>query len=253
MTDRRQRQKEQRSQKREEERRSATRREFRRRILIAIGVGIGLAAILLLINLGPAEPGLPPGYAGFRNQSTACGADQVPEWEPRTYPAPEGQGALPSTATIETSCGPIVITLNQDAPETVNSFVFLGREGFYEGLVINRIIDNFALYGGDPNADGTGNAGYLLPDELPGEDFDYTEGVVAMSNIGGGTGGSHFFIVIGPDARVLTNTFSVLGTVTDSQDTINEIVDIPRAPAIGSSERSRPTETVYIESVTFSD
>ncbi|MGH8959515.1 MAG: peptidylprolyl isomerase [Acidimicrobiia bacterium] len=253
MTDRRQRQKEQRTQKREDERRAATRREFRRRIIIAIGVGIGLAAILVLINLGPGEQQLPPGYAGFRNQPTACGADQPPEWSPQTFAAPEDQDVQPTTATIETSCGPIVIALNQDAPETVNSFVFLGRMGFYEGLVFNRIIDNFAMYGGDSNADGTGTPGYVLTDEPPEEGFEYAEGVVAMSNSGGGTGGSHFFIVIGPDARVLTNTFSVLGTVTEGQDTIDEIVSIPRSPAIGSNERSRPTETVYIESVTFSD
>ena len=253
MTDRRQRQKEQRIQKREEERRAATRREFRRRIVIAIAVGIGLASILVLINLGPDDQQLAPGYAGFRGQPTACGADQPPEWSPQTFTAPEDQGALPTTATIETSCGAIVITLNQDAPETVNSFVFLGRKGFYDGLVINRIIDDFAMYGGDPNADGTGTAGYVLTDEPPGEDFDYSEGVVAMSNSGGGTAGSHFFIVIGPDARVLTNSFSVLGTVTDGQETIDTIVDIPRSPAVGSNERSRPSETVYIESVTFSD
>lgn len=253
MTDRRQRQKEQRTQKREEERRAATRREFRRRIIIAIGVGIGLATILVLMNLGPGEERLPPGYAGFRNQPTACHAEQPPEWSPQRFTAPEDQSPLPAEATVETSCGPIVITLNQDAPQTVNSFVFLGREGFYEGLVINRIIDNFAMYGGDSNADGTGNAGYLLEDEPPGEEFDYTEGVVAMSNTGGGTGGSQFFIVIGPDARVLTNTFSVLGTVTGGQDTIDEIISIPRAQGIASNEKSRPTETVYIESVTFAD
>jgi cyclophilin family peptidyl-prolyl cis-trans isomerase len=253
MTDRRQRQKEQRSQQREEERRAATRREFRRRVVIAIGVGIGLAAILLLINLQPGEPELPPGYAGFRSQPTACGADAPPEWVTRTFAAPVDQGQLPATATIETSCGPIVIELNQNAPETVNSFVFLGRQGFYEGLVFNRIIEDFALYGGDPNADGSGNAGYVLPDELPPEDFEYEEGVVAMSNSGGGTGGSHFFIVIGPDARVLTNTFAVLGRITGGQETIDEITSIPRSPAIGSNERSRPSETVYIESVTFSE
>jgi cyclophilin family peptidyl-prolyl cis-trans isomerase len=253
MTDRRQRQKEQRLQKREEERKAATRREFRRRIVIAIAVGIGLAAILVLINLGPSNQQLAPGYAGFRGQPTACGAEQPAAWSPQTFPAPEDQGTLPATATLSTSCGPIVIDLNEDAPETVNSFVFLGREGFYDGLVINRIIDDFAMYGGDPNADGTGTPGYVLTDEPPGEDFDYSEGVVAMSNSGGGTAGSHFFIVIGPDARVLTNTFSVLGSVADGQDTIDAILAIPRSPASGSNERSRPSETVYIESVTFSD
>lgn len=253
MSDRRQRQKEQRSQKREDERKAATRREFRRRVFIAIGVGISLAAVLLLTNLGPGEQRLPPGYAGFRSQPPACGAEQPPEWQPQTFTAPENQGDLPTTATVETSCGPIVIGLNPDAPETVNSFVFLGRSGFYEGLVINRIIEDFAVYGGDPNANGTGNAGYLLPDELPPEGFSYELGVVAMSNTGGGTGGSHFFIVVGPDARVLTNTFSVLGTVIDGQDTIAEILDVPRSQAIGTSEQTRPTQTVYIESVTFTD
>ena len=252
MTDRRQRQKDQRTQRREEERRAATRKEFRRRIVIAIGVGVGLAGVLLLTNLDSgSEAELPEGLAGFRTQPTACEAETPSAWVPQTFLEPADQGTLPETATIETSCGPIVIALNPEAPDTVNSFVFLASEGFYDGLVFNRVLDNFAIYGGDPDANGGGTPGYVIPDEPPPDGFVYEEGTVAMASTGSGTSGSYFFIVSGPDARVLTNRFAVLGTVTEGQDTVSRIAALELIQGPGNAGRTRPAETVYIESVTF--
>lgn len=254
MTDRRQRQKEQRTQKREQERRAASRRELRRRVVIAIGVGIGLAVILLLTTLDSGSSGeLPAGLSGFRTQPTACEAEQPPAWTPQTFTEPAEQGSLPSRATIDTSCGSITIALNPDAPETVNSFVFLAREGFFDGLVFNRILENFAIYGGDPNADGSGTPGYVIPDEPPPDDFVYEEGVVAMGSVGTGTSGSYFFIVSGPDARVLTNRFAILGNVVEGQDVVDRIASLELIQGVGNAGRTRPAETVYIESVTVEE
>jgi peptidylprolyl isomerase len=142
--------------------------------------------------------------------------------------------------------------LNPEAPETVNSFVFLAREGFYDGLVFHRVLPDFSITAGDPEGDGTGGAGYFLEEELPPTEFEYEPGVVAMADTSGLVS-SQFFIVTGPDASVLTRSFSVLGMVTAGEDTIARITQIPLTRAISGSEESRPTETVYIESISFDD
>lgn len=252
MTDRRQRQKDLRTQRRAEEQKAATRKEFRRRIVIALAVGIALVGVLLLTSLETGgQGGLPLGYAIFREQATACEAPTPPAWVPASFDAPADQGPLPVSATIETSCGPIVMALNPDAPESVNSFVFLARQGFYDGLVFHRVDASFRIFAGDPEVNGTGGAGYAVDDELPPEGFVYEQGVVAMAASGGGAS-SQFFIA-GPEASVLTRSFSVLGTVSAGQETIDAINALPLTQAVGGTAENRPTETVYIESITFSD
>ena len=84
---------------------------------------------------------------------------------------------------MSTSCGTIVVELDPElAPQGVNSFVFLAEEGFYDGTVFHRIIGTFVAQGGDPQADGQGNAGYTLPNESPPEGFVYEPGVMALAN-----------------------------------------------------------------------
>lgn len=254
MTDRRQRQKEQRAAKLEEERKAASRRELRRRLVIALGIGAGMAGLLALLSLRGSEErqeGPSAQYLAYRDQETACGAAAPPEENIETFTAPVDQalGSETSTATISTSCGPIVIELDPAFPQTVNSFVFLAREGFYNGTVIHRIVSGFVIQGGDPNADGTGGPGYVIPNEFPTEDFIYEQGVVAMANTGGASTGSQFFIVVGEDARFLNNTFSVLGRVISGQETLEAIAAVSTTNTPGTNERSRPTQTVYIETI----
>ncbi|MGH8928795.1 MAG: peptidylprolyl isomerase [Acidimicrobiia bacterium] len=257
MTDRRQRQKELRTVRREQERKAATRKEFRRRILIALGIGLGLTAVLSLTSLlGDRPQTLPSTYTAFRQQPTACEAEPPPEVQPMAFAAPEDQalGSEPILATVTTSCGPIEIELDPGGfPQTVNSFVFLARQGYYDGVVFHRVAADFVIQGGDPTASGTGGPGYFLPDERPADGFEYLPGVVAMANAGSRTTGSQFFIVVGDDARVLTNTFSILGRVVSGEETIEAIEAVPTTASPGTNERSRPTETVYIESITIED
>ena len=252
MTDRRQRQKEQRAARLEEEKKAATRKEFRRRIVIALGIGLGLAGVLLLTSvLGNRPVALPASYQAFREQPTACGAEAPPEIQIKSFPAPEDQGlgSEPVILTIHTSCGPIELELDPAYPETVNSFVFLARAGFYDRTVFHRIAADFVIQGGDPEASGTGGPGYVIPDEFPPDGFIYEEGVVAMANAGGRTTGSQFFIVVGDDARVLNNTFNVLGRVVSGQENLDAIESVPTSVAPGTNERSRPIQTVYIETI----
>ena len=253
MTDRRQRQKEQRAARLEEEKKAATRKEFRRRIVVALGIGLGLTAVLVLISvLGNRPTTLPASYQAFRDLPTACGAEAPAEVEIMSFTeaADQGLGTEPVTATINTSCGPIVVELDlANYPATGNSFVFLAREGFYDGSVFHRIAADFVIQGGDPEATGIGGPGYVVPDEFPPDDFIYEEGVVAMANAGSETTGSQFFVVVGENARVLNNTFSVVGRVVSGQETLDAIEAVPTAVAPGTNERSRPLEAVYIESV----
>ena len=257
MSDRRQRQKEQRAAKRETERKQESRRELGRRLLTALVFGVVVIGIFALGGFfGGEEADVPGTYEDYRNQDTACGAEQPAAEQIMSFDAAEAQDDItPSsevTATLATSCGEIVIDLNTgSAPETVNSFVFLAREGFYDGQVIHRISEDFVFQTGDPSADGTGGPGYVVADEFPEDGFEYEEGVVAMAGQGSRSTGSQFKVVTGPDGRFLTNQFNVLGHVVSGQETIERIMSVETATAPGSREQSRPLESVYIESITI--
>ena len=201
MTDRRRRQKEQRAAKREAEKKQEARKELGRRLGTALIFGVVVVGIVVAgAYFGNDEGALPQGYAGFREQPTACGAEQ-PEPEPvLSFPAPEPQNDVTAestvTVTLETSCGPIVMELDPEAsPATVNSFVFLAEESFFNGQVFYRIEKDFRVFSGDPDANGSGGPGYSIPDEFPPDDFEWAQGMVVMDNVGRGTTGSQFFIL----------------------------------------------------------
>lgn len=191
-----------------------------------------------------------PAYLQFRQQPTLCGADRPEPARRLTFEAPADQGLSgPVLATMQTSCGPIAIRLDPDnAPETVNSFVFLARQGYFDGTALHRIVEGFVIQGGDPTASGTGNPGYFLPDEFPSEGTAYERGTVAMANAGAGTTGSQFFIVL--ETVPLAPSFTIIGTIESGWETIDSILAGPRAIGGIDPQPSIPLETVYIESVT---
>jgi len=155
---------------------------------------------------------------------------------------------------IETSCGDIVIQLlAEDAPETVNSFVFLARRGYFDGQRILRIDTSIdVLQGGDPTGTGSGGPGYTIPDELTGDE-SYGPGVFAMANAGPGTGGSQFFIITGEDGHLLDDqaAWTIFGTITSGLDVAQAIQEIPiQDPAAGLSGQ-QPVQAVYLQRVTI--
>ena len=252
MSDRRQRQKEQRAAKRAAERKRDSRKELGRRLVTAVIFGLVVVAIFAVSGVFGDETTDPPdAYERFREQATACGAETPPPQQVMSFGGPASMDVAPgATATVATSCGEFVIELNvEGAPATVNSFAFLGEQGFYEGQAVFEIAEGFRFRAGDPAADGTGGPGYVVPDEFPEEGFVYEEGVVAMFSRGARSTGSQFFVVTGEDAAFLTNQFSVLGTVVSGQETIDRIMAIETEPAVGSTARTRPVQTVYIESI----
>lgn len=150
------------------------------------------------------------------------------------------------TATMVTSKGDLVVELDPlAAPRAVNSFVFLAREGFYDGVVFHRVIPGFVLQGGDPEGTGRGGPGYRFPDELP-KPGRYQVGSLAMANAGPDTNGSQFFIISGPDGAALPPQYSLFGSVVSGGDVVAAI------DAVGSRS-GKPTERVVIESVTIEE
>ena len=127
------------------------------------------------------------------------------------------------TATISTDKGDMVLELFADkTPKTVNNFVFLSREGFYDGVVFHRVIPDFMAQGGDPTGTGRGGPGYRFEDEFHPELKHSKPGILSMANAGPGTNGSQFFITHVPTPH-LDNRHSVFGQVTEGIDVLMAI------------------------------
>lgn len=127
------------------------------------------------------------------------------------------------SCTIETARGNIEIKLfGAEAPLTVNNFVFLAREGFYDGVSFHRVINNFMIQGGDPTGTGRGGPGYRFADEFAGNPHKHETGSLSMANAGPGTNGSQFFICHGPQPH-LNGRHTVFGRVTSGQDVVDAI------------------------------
>jgi peptidyl-prolyl cis-trans isomerase B (cyclophilin B) len=118
--------------------------------------------------------------------------------------------------TIELECYP------QHAPKTVNNFVFLAREGFYDGVLFHRVIDDFVIQGGDPTGTGRGGPGYRFEDELIGNPLRHEEKVISMANAGPNTNGSQFFITHSPQPH-LNGKHTVFGKVVAGRDIVDAI------------------------------
>ena len=126
-------------------------------------------------------------------------------------------------ATMVTSHGTMVINLDPlAAPRTVNSFVFLARYHYFDGIVFHRIIPGFVLQGGDPTGSGSGGPGYRFADELP-QAGRYQVGSLAMANAGPDTNGSQFFVISGPDGVRLPPLYSLFGEVVSGLDVVERI------------------------------
>jgi peptidyl-prolyl cis-trans isomerase B (cyclophilin B) len=127
------------------------------------------------------------------------------------------------TATFETTRGTIVADLfPKEAPNTVNNFVFLAREGFYDGTVFHRVISDFMIQGGDPTGTGRGGPGYKFQDETKGNPHKHQAGSLSMANAGPNTNGSQFFITH-VKTDWLDGKHTVFGQVRSGQDVVNAV------------------------------
>ncbi|OQY13789.1 MAG: peptidylprolyl isomerase [Desulfobacteraceae bacterium 4572_187] len=126
-------------------------------------------------------------------------------------------------AEIETNKGIIELELYPNhAPKTVNNFVFLAREGFYDGISFHRVIGNFMIQGGDPTGTGGGGPGYSFEDEVENNPLTHERGVISMANAGPNTNGSQFFITHSPQPH-LNGKHTVFGKVVSNQNVVDSI------------------------------
>lgn len=249
-------------------------RHRRERTLRALGIVVAMVLVitigLIVINKkGPtqASPSPTVSSTGSPSGSPSAGPVACGGSVPKT--AGEGKPAIPNappmtidpsksyTATMQTSCGTIVIQLDAvHAPIGVNSFVYLAKKGFYDGLTFHRIVKDFVIQGGDPKGDGTGGPGYQFATETsPKVTFD-SAGLLAYANSGGDTNGSQFFITLAPTPQLdpsANQSFTIFGKVIAGLDIVKKIGAIPGTSNPGiPGENSVPTQSVYIESVTIS-
>jgi cyclophilin family peptidyl-prolyl cis-trans isomerase len=145
-------------------------------------------------------------------------------------------------ATLHTSHGAIALELfDEEAPKTVGNFVKLSQDGFYDGIIFHRVIQDFMIQGGCPRGDGTGGPGYEFEDE-PNE-HRVVRGALAMANHGPDTNGSQFFIVTTEAAPWLDGKHTVFGRVSEGMDVVDEIESVP------TDANDRPREPVTIDRV----
>lgn len=158
------------------------------------------------------------------------------------------------TATIKTNMGDIKVKLfDNEAPVTVNNFVFLARDKFYDNVKFHRVIKEFMIQTGDPLGNGRGGPGYRFEDELPPAK-PYAKGIVAMANAGPNTNGSQFFIGSGPQVSNLNQqpNYTVFGEVIEGMDTVDKIASV-KVQASETGEPSAPTEDVHINTITIEE
>jgi cyclophilin family peptidyl-prolyl cis-trans isomerase len=217
-------------------------------------------------NAAPAAPtASPPSAAAKPPSSAQVSAALSPLPKPSASPAaaasPAAQGAPVSaatkqfsappsmsidpskhyTATIDTSMGTMKADLYaSDAPTTVNNFVFLARQGFYDGVTFHRVINNFMVQTGDPTGTGTGGPGYRFNDEPVTR--KYVRGTLAMANAGPNTNGSQFFIV--HKDYPLPPNYTIFGQVTDGLDVLDKIATTPTGPGKGGPDTPRTPVTI---------
>jgi cyclophilin family peptidyl-prolyl cis-trans isomerase len=150
-----------------------------------------------------------------------------------------------SLATLHTSEGAIEVELYpDDAPKTVENFIKLSRDGFYDGVIFHRVIPDFMIQGGDPTGTGTGGPGYEFEDEF--NEHKVVRGALAMANAGPNTNGSQFFIVTAEATPWLDGKHTVFGRVTSGMEVVDRIAQADR------DANDRPRETISIERVELS-
>jgi cyclophilin family peptidyl-prolyl cis-trans isomerase len=160
------------------------------------------------------------------------------------------------TATIKTNYGDIVVELlPKESPVTVNNFVFLSRQGYYDKIKFHRVVNGFMIQTGDPKGNGTGGPGYQFADELP-IDRPYEPGIVAMANAGANTNGSQFFICTGSNSKNLNSypDYTIFGVVGSGLDVALEISQLPVKKRYASDrEISMPTVDVHIDTIAIEE
>ena len=155
-------------------------------------------------------------------------------------------------ATIKTNFGDVGVDLfPQDAPLAVNNFVFLARQGFYDGVKFHRVVKGFVIQSGDPTATGAGGPGYRFADEKVTR--DYIAGILAMANAGPNTNGSQFFITVADLRGRLPKNYTIFGQVTSGFSVAQKIAEVSVSAKVPGGEVSSPTVDVHIDTIAIEE
>jgi cyclophilin family peptidyl-prolyl cis-trans isomerase len=185
---------------------------------------------------------------------TGCGSKKTGAKSWSSPPAMQIDTNKTYQAEVKTSKGNFTIELfAKEAPKTVNNFVFLSKQGFYDGVTFHRIIKPFMIQTGDPLGNGTGGPGYTFEDEL-NTPYKYEPGIVAMANAGPNTNGSQFFICSGESSKSLNQrpNYTIFGKVVSGMDTVQAIAATP-VQTNAQGELSAPKEKVTINSINITE
>ncbi len=186
-------------------------------VFSAVGLVLILAFIVFIINSNSTKK---------EDKSNLSTKSATPMSNPTKKQYEKFPGVLPESeysgkkVTISTAKGDIVIELLSDAPKAASNFVFLVKEGFYDGLTFHRREESFVIQGGDPNGNGTGGPGYKFEDDPVTRNYD--RGIVSMANAGPNTNGSQFFIMLS-DNPTLPKNYSIFGKVVSGMDVVDKI------------------------------
>jgi cyclophilin family peptidyl-prolyl cis-trans isomerase len=212
-------------------------------ISVADAGSVEVGGYFLTVSVAPPDSAPSPTSTPAPPAPTAVHQGERP---PKQYAQAPSMAIDPSgsyTATIRTNHGEMVLELFAgQAPLTVNSFVFLANEGFYDGTIFHRVIENFMIQGGDPTGIGAGGPGYGFEDEIVPELVFDEPGVLAMANSGPNTNGSQFFITVVP-TRYLNGAHTIFGRVVSGQAVADAISSLVTGPG------DKPVEDVVIEGI----
>ena len=257
--------------KREAARAARKRAEKVRKLRVggSIAAAAALAIVLLIVFLGgndskvSTSPTNSPTPSPTGSLIAGCTSPSVaPTPNGKQYPTPPAETIDKNkiyVATFSTTCGTVKMRMDpQQAPRTVNNFVFLARQGFYDGTFFHRVQntpgDYAIVQGGDPKGDGTGGPGYEYQGETPAPTTKYLRGIVAMANSQGpSTNSSQFFFVV-HDWPTLPANYSVLGKVDDATSLASlERMALAQGPDLGNNLGTSPSPRIYILKVTIQE
>lgn len=221
--------------------------------LAILSTGCGATPPLRLASVATPNPVTANGV-----EEAACWTDEQrlggDESMPKQYTAQPAMRIDPAktyAGNLETNKGTIDVELfPDDAPVTVNNFVCLAEDGYFDNTPFHRIVKGFVIQGGDPTGTGSGGPGYKFADEPVAK--DYERGTLAMANAGPNTNGSQFFIVLDDLRGKLPKNYTIFGRVTDGMDVVDAIANTPTRTG-RSGENSTPTEPITLEKVTISE
>ena len=226
-------------------------------LIIALALG-GVGTSLFLLATGGKKPKAAASATPTPSTSATPGTSCT--YVPKAEEATGSKGVQPPppftidvskkyTATVQTSMGTFTMKLfAEDAPCTVNSFVYLAKRKFYDGLTFHRIVKDFVIQGGDPAGNGSGGPGYTFNDEL-GNALKYEIGTLAMANSGANTNGSQWFVVTGQQGVQLPKNYTIFGKVTKGLDVVLKIGNVETVGGSGQ-DAQMPKEPITIQKVT---